>query len=85
MTAANSIGLRQVVENIVYYAQGGIGALSLRRYKPEEFKVFLDGRGIHQFAAQNCTYLVFKIADSPTLEKIWSLSEAFKWGLPKDR
>lgn len=82
--AAYSIGLRQVVENIVHYAQGGIGALSLRRYEPEKFKVFLEGRGIHQFAAQNCTYLVFEIADYSPLEKIGNLSETFKRGLPED-
>ena len=72
------------MENIVHYAQGGIGALSLRRYKPEEFKMFLDGRGIHQFAAQNCTYLVFEIADYSPMEKIGSISETFKRGLPED-
>ena len=59
--AAYSIGLRQVVENIVHYAQGGVGALSLRRYEPENFKLFLESRGIRQFPAQDCTYLVFEI------------------------
>lgn len=82
--AAYSIGLRQIVENIVHYAQGGIGALSLRRYEPEKFKAFLDGRRIRQFPSQDCTYLVFEIADHSPLERIGNLAETFKRGLPKD-
>ena len=82
--AAYSIGLRQVVENIVHYAQGGVGALSLRRYEPENFKLFLESRGIRQFPAQDCTYLVFEIADYSPLEGTGNLAETFKRGLPED-
>jgi hypothetical protein len=82
--AAYSIGLRQIVENIVHYAQGGIGALSLRRYKPENFKLFLGGRGIRQFPAQDFTYLVFEIVDYSPLEETGNLAETFKRGLSKD-
>ena len=82
--AAYSIGLRQIVENIVHYAQGGIGALSLRRYKLENFKAFLDDRGIRQFPTQDCTYLVFEIADYSPLEGTGNLAETFKRGLPED-
>lgn len=82
--AAYGIGLRQIVENIVHYARHGIGALSLRRYEPENFKAFLDGRRIPQFPAQDCTYLVFEIADYAPLEGTGNLAETFKQRLPED-
>lgn len=78
------IGLRQIVENIVHHAQGGTGALSLRRYGPEKFTAFLEGRGIRNSPAQNCTYLVFEIVDYSPLEETGNLSDTFKRGLPED-
>lgn len=82
--ASYSIGLRQIVENIVHYAQYGTGALSLRRYESEKFKAFLVGRSIPQFSSQDCTYLVFEITDYSSLEKTGNLAETFKRGLPEN-
>lgn len=81
--AAYGIGLRQIVENIVHYAQRGTGALSLRRCEPEKFKAFLAGRRIPEFPSQDCTYLVFEIADYSPLEETGNLAETFKRGLPE--
>lgn len=75
---------KHLVENIVHYTQGGIGALSLRRYEPKNFKLFLGGRGIRQFPAKDCTYLEFEIADYSPLEGTGNLAETFKRGLSED-